>query len=121
MKILTQILLIFSLCLVGELISFFLPFAFPSSIISMLLLLILILVKWINPNQIKEVSEFLLNNMAFFFIPAGVAIIERYEMIRGNILTLLLITIITTAVTFLATVYTVIGMMKLMKKGKHHD
>lgn len=122
MKLLLQLFYIFTLCLIGEGISSALPFPFPSSIISMLLLLILLCTKWIRASDIKELSEFLLSNMAFFFIPAGVAVMEKYNLLKGNILILLLICILTTVLTFLATSYTVTLIMKVMnQKGGSHE
>ena len=64
MKILTQLAIVFGICLVGECISAILPFAFPSSVIGMILLFLLMLVKIIKERHIKDVSQFLLKNMA---------------------------------------------------------
>jgi len=116
MNILNQILIIFSICLGGELISSLLPFAFPASVISLLLLFTLLSIKIIKPEQIKELSEFLLGIMAFFFIPAGVAIIEKYETIRNAIIPLAVITLTTTVITFAVSAYTVTFLIKRMKK-----
>lgn len=116
MKILKQILIIFSLCLFGELIAYLLPFAFPSSVISLLLLFILLLCRILKPEQIAQVSDFLLSSMAMFFIPAGVAIMEKYELIKDSLLPLIIITFSTTIITFAVTAYTVLFFIKLMKK-----
>ncbi len=116
MKILNQILIIFFLCLCGEAIAKILPISFPASVISMILLLILLIAKIIKPHQIKEVSEFLLQHMAFFFVPAGVYILGSFDEIRHSILPLFAVCFLTTVITFLVTVYTVMGVMKLMKK-----
>lgn len=123
MKILNQILIIFFICLCGEAIAKILPISLPASVISLLFLLILLIAKIIKPHQIKEVSEFLLHNMAFFFVPAGVYILGSFEDIRSSILPLLLVCLITTIVVFLLTVYVVIGIMKLMgrKRGEKID
>ena len=67
MKILTQLAIVFGICLVGECISAILPFAFPSSVIGMIILFLLMLVKIIKERHIKDVSQFMLKNMAFFF------------------------------------------------------
>ncbi|BBF43809.1 antiholin-like protein LrgA [Lachnospiraceae bacterium KM106-2] len=121
MSLLSQLLVIFTLCLVGEGIALILPFAFPASIISMILLLVLLCFKWIHLEHIQAVSEFLLHNMAFFFIPAGVAIIEKYPLLRGNELSLLIICLITTVLTFLTTTYTVSMIIRIMGKGNKHE
>ena len=81
-----------------------------------IILLILLLTKLIKPHTIKDVSEFLLNNMAFLFVPSGVALIEQYTNIKGHVLTIFLICIVTTILTFAATAYAVTGTMKIMDK-----
>lgn len=77
MKILTQLAIVFGICLVGECISAILPFAFPSSVIGMIILFLLMLVKIIKERHIKDVSQFMLKNMAFFFIPVAVSIMDN--------------------------------------------
>lgn len=115
MKILFQLAVVFFLCLVGQAVAGVLPIAIPASIISLVLLLLLLLLRVIKPGQIKEVSEFLLANMAFLFIPSGVAVIEQYPALRGHILVLLLVCILTTLLTFLAAAYTVAGVIRLQE------
>lgn len=116
MDILKQLFLIFLLCLCGEIISDLLPFAFPASVISLLLLFLLLILRILKKEQVAKVSDFLLNTMAFFFIPAGVSIIEKYELIKDSLFPLFIITIITTVFTFVVTGYTVSFFIKLMKK-----
>ena len=64
MKILTQLTILFAICLVGQLLAEWLPFPFPGSVISMIILLLLLLFKVLKPKHIAETSEFLLKNMA---------------------------------------------------------
>lgn len=116
MKILKQLLTIFLVCLCGELILNLLPFAFPASVISLILLFALLMCNIIKPEQIDIVADFLLGSMAFFFIPAGVAIIEKYEFIKDCLIPLAVITIATTVITFAVTGYTVLFFIKLMNK-----
>ena len=56
--------------------------------------------------------------MAFFFVPAGVAIIEKYSFLKGRITVLVLICIVTTILTFLVTAWTVTVVMRIMNKGE---
>ena len=113
MKILTQLAIVFGICLVGECISAILPFAFPSSVIGMIILFLLMLVKIIKERHIKDVSQFMLKNMAFFFIPVAVSIMDNITYLQGHIMVFLLICIVATLLTFIATSYAVIGVMKL--------
>lgn len=113
MKILTQIGIVLGVCLVGEGISLLLPFPFPGSVIGMILLFLLLFFGILRPDHIAQKADFLLRNMAFFFIPAGVGILESFEALRGRLLILIGICALTTLLTFAATAFTVRGVMAL--------
>ena len=81
-------------------------------------MLLLLIAGILKLEHIKEVSEYLVQNMAFFFIPAGVAIIEKYELVQGKILVLLLISFLTLILTFLAAAFTVQGVIRLQEGRK---
>ena len=81
MRLLLEIGIIFGLCLVGEGIAMILPLPIPGNIIAMLVLLVCLLVKWLKPRHIEHVSQFLLQNMAFFFIPASIGILKNFDRI----------------------------------------
>ena len=118
MKLINQLGIILVVCLGGTAISAVLPFTFPASVSAMTLLLLLLLLRIIKPEQIGETADFLLKNMAFFFIPAGVEILESIPQVRGHIIVLLLICIITTIFTFTATAFTVTGVIWLQERLK---
>lgn len=117
MKFLVQLIFVFCICKIGELISSVLPFAFPSTIISMLLLLALLLIGIVKEEHVDTGCDFLLKHMTFFFIPSGVAIIEKYDLLKGNITVLLLVCFLTTVITFATTAFSVLAVMKLQKRG----
>lgn len=108
-------------CLMGEGIAKMLPISFPASVISMIILFILLLSKLLKPAHIKQKTDFLLKHMAFFFIPAGVTIMENYEFLQGSIPQLLIICIVTMILTFAATAYTVkaVIVMQNKRRGRH--
>ena len=118
MKIIYQIGIIFALCWVSEIIEAFLPFAFPASVIGMILLFILLAFRVLKVEHIREKSDFLLSNMAFFFIPAGVSIINYFDVLKGNVGKLLLICFLTTILTFATTAWTIRGVLRLQNRGK---
>lgn len=118
MKILLQIALVFGLCLLGEGIAAVLPIPFPGSVIAMILLFLCLLCGAVKPHHLKEKADFLLQNMAFFFIPAGVGLIQYLDVFKKNLWQLLLICVITTLLTFSATAYTVQVVILLQKKIK---
>ena len=118
MKIIYQIGIIFTLCWVREIIDALLPFSFPESVIGMILLFILLAFRVLKVEHIREKSDFLLSNMAFFFIPAGVSIINYFDVLKGNVGKLLLICFLTTILTFATTAWTIRGVLRLQNRGK---
>ncbi len=118
MKILIQFGIVFGICWVGEIIAKFLPFTFPASVISMMLILLMLLANILKTDHIKQKSDFLLQNMAFFFVPSGVAIMDKLEFVQGNILKLAVICFITFVITFTVTAYTVTAVIRIQNNMK---
>lgn len=107
MKIITQLGLVFGICLVSEWISTLLPFAFPGSIIGMLLLLLLLAFHLVRQEHLQETSDFLLGNLPFFFLPAAVSIINYLDLLQANLVAIAVVIVVSLVLTFTATVYTV--------------
>ncbi len=116
MKILKQAAIIFGVCLIGEIISELIPVAFPGSVISMVILFILFVLNWLKPEGLSDVNDFLLDNMGFFFIPPGVGIMTRFDLLKSSAVQILLVCIVSAIVTFAVTAYTVQFVMKIQNK-----
>ena len=116
MKIFKQFAIILSVCLLSRFICLLLPFKFPASVMGMLIMFLLLFFKVIELKNIKHVSEFLLSNMSFFFIPAGVGILAHYEKIADKVVLLMFICAVTTLITFVVTAYTIMFVMNLQKR-----
>ena len=116
MKIITQCAYLFFICLAGIFLSELFPFPVPASVLSMLLLLALLCVKAIKPSALEDTTDFLLNNMAFFFIPSGVGILAYIDVLRGNVLILFLICVVTTLLTFAVTAFTVSAAVRMQRR-----
>ena len=67
MKYIYQLGIIFSVCWFSNIIEKLLPFTFPASVIGMILMFILLLTRILKPENIQDVSTYLLANMTFFF------------------------------------------------------
>ena len=117
MKLLSRIGIILGICWVSTAIEAVLPFAFPATVIALLLTFLLLVCKVIKHEQIKDFSDFLLGSMAFFFIPAGVNIINYLDVLKDNALQLVVICVISTILTFAVTAYSIKLTLYLMKKG----
>ena len=116
MRILKQIGFIFGICLVGQIIAELIPVPFPGSVMSMVLLFILFMLNWANPEKLKNVNGFLLENMSFFFVPSAVSIITKYDLIKNSIVQILIICVVSFVVTFAVTAYTVTFVMKIQER-----
>ena len=119
MKIFKEILIIFSISMVGEFISSILPFSFPSSIIALGLMLIVLCLRVVKEEDISTTGDFLLSNMAFFFIPASVKILELLELLKSVWVQIVLISLSTTIITFFVTGWAVELTIMLMEKRRN--
>ena len=121
MEIIGEIGLIFGICLLGEGIAALLPVAFPGSVISLILLIALLMSGVVKSRHIQRVSGFLVANMSFVFLPACVSVVEHAPVILPKIVPIFLICFLTTPLVYLATAWTVQGMMALRRrKEKDH-
>ena len=116
MKIIKQIGIIFTICWLSEVIADTLPFDFPASVVGMFFLFVCLLTGILRIEHIQEKADFLLENMAFFFIPAGVSIMNYFDVLKGSVVQLLFICIVSTVITFAVTAYTIKWTMKLVDR-----
>src|SRR5690554_2375799 len=103
MKILFQLFILIVFTLLGELISYYLPFSFPGSLIGLILLFLALLLKLIKVDHIKEVACFLQKYMAFLFVPLAVGLMEYFDLISLHWVELVLVLIISTTITLIIT------------------
>ena len=118
MKILKQFGVIFGVCWVSLVIEHYLPFSFPASVIGMILLLLCLLTGFLKIEHVQEKADFLMENMAFFFVPAGVSVMNYFDILKSTLVPFLIICIVSTIITFAATAYSVQFVMKLMNRRK---
>ena len=105
MKIFNQLGRILGIWAVGELISSLLSniITMPGTIIGMIILFLLLQFKIMKEETIKDVADFLLGNMAIFFVPAGVSLINSLGLITENMLVLLLSGTVATIIIMIVT------------------
>lgn len=65
----------------GEFISSFINGFIPGSVIGMVLLFLALAFKWVKPESVKKLSTVLTENMALFFLPAGVGLMTALGII----------------------------------------
>jgi len=118
MNIMAEIGLIFGICLAGVAVEAALPFDFPGSVISMVMLIVLLLTGVVKEKHISRVSGFFMSNMSIFFLPACIGIMEHFDVIGSRLLPLLGICVLTTPLIYVVTAWTVQGMMALRRRKK---
>ena len=118
LKILTQVGIIFGICWLSQCIEQALPFTMPASIIGMVLLLALLVLRVVKTEHIQEKSDLLLANLPFFFVPAVVSIMKYTDVLRNNLVALVVICVVSMVITFAATVLAVRLTIRLMNGGK---
>lgn len=105
MKIIKQILVILIFYLLGELVALGVKALFPSiflpgTIIGMGLLLIALASRKMPLASVDDVGSFLTNNMAFFFIPAAVSVLEYATLLKSAFVKILIIIVISILFSF---------------------
>lgn len=95
--------IIFGCLALGELLALIPGLSIPGSILGMLILTLLLDRKVVNPNTIKPVCRFLISNMAFFFIPPGVALMLYFDLIAAQWLPITVATVVSILIVLLVT------------------
>lgn len=92
MKLFNQLALILGIWAIGEYISSFIQnvITIPGNIIGMILLFLLLQFKVVKLEKVSDIGDLLINNMAIFFVPAGVSLIRSLDLISENIFVLLI-------------------------------
>lgn len=117
MRILLQLALILGICYVGELIHDYTGIPIPGNILGMLILLLLLCLNVIKLEQIREVSDFFLKRLAFFFLPPAIGLMLVGDDVKSQWPLLLILCIVLTIVTMAATGWTV-QLFSKKSKGK---
>jgi holin-like protein len=118
LKILGQIGIVFGVCWLSQCLEQWLPVSLPASVIGLLFLLLLLLAKLVRVEHIREVSDFLLGNLPFFFIPAVVSIMNYVDVIWANAAAFLTVCIVSMLLTYGATVWAVGLTMRWMNRRR---
>lgn len=101
-----QCFIIFGCLAVGELIVWLTGIAIPSSIIGMLLLAALLQTKVVKEEWVKGMSDFLISNMGFFFVPPGVALMLYLDIIKAEFIPIVVATVVSTVLVLIVTGWT---------------
>lgn len=106
MKYLKQLLVLLACCVAGDALSLLLHGALPGNVLGLALLFVL-LCSPLRLHHVEQTADYLLQNMAFFFLPACLGVLEIFAQIKSEILAILAVCVLTTLCTAAATAFTV--------------
>lgn len=118
-----QCFIIFGCLAAGELIVWLTGISIPSSVIGMLLLTLLLKTNVIKLEWVKGMSDFLVSNLGFFFVPPGVALMLYFDIIKAELLPIVAATVVSTVLVMITTGWTDQYLRKLneKKEDNHGD
>jgi holin-like protein len=117
MKIFREAIIVLGIYLLGEIISRWFSLPIPGNILGMLILLVLLCTKVIKVEKVENISDFFLEHLAFFFIPAGVGLLNSFTSIKDSLLLIILLCVVTTAIVIVTTGLIVQFIMNLQRKN----
>lgn len=103
MRLFNQLFWIFLFVFMGELLSSLMSayIVLPGSVIGMILMLMCLHFKLVKLEQVDQVGTWLTENMAIFFVPSGVALMTRFDLLQSIWWELIVIIVVTTVLTLI--------------------
>jgi holin-like protein len=98
-----QCAILFGCLALGELIVFLTGVKLPACIIGMLLLTLFLKLGWVKLEWVQGISDFLVANLGFFFVPPGVALMLYFDLIRAQWIPIVVATVVSTVVVLVVT------------------
>ena len=110
-----QCFILFGCLALGEIIVSATGVKLPASIIGMLILTLLLKVKVVKLEWVRGLTDFLIANLGFFFVPPGVALMLYFDLIKAEIVPIALATLLSTIIVLPITDHT----HQVVTKGEH--
>lgn len=98
-----QCSILFGCLALGELIVYLTGIKLPSSIIGMLLLTLFLQLGWIKLEWVQGLTNFLVANLGFFFVPSGVALMLYFDVITAQFWPIVIATLVSTILVLVVT------------------
>ena len=93
-----QCFILFGCLALGELIVSITGIKLPASIIGMLILTLLLKLKVVKLEWVRGLTDFLIANLGFFFVPPGVALMLYFDLIKAEIVPIAMATLLSTII-----------------------
>ncbi len=117
MKQIKQLSIILLFSLLGELCHAAIPLPIPASIYGMVLLLLALMLKLVKIDHINETGTFLVKILPLLFVVPTVGLVKHWDLIRSNLIGIIVIIIVTTTLTFVVSG----SLVKICRKGREVD
>ena len=115
-----QCFILFGCLALGELVVMVTGLKLPASIIGMLLLTLLLQLRIVKLEWVRGLTDFLIANLGFFFVPPGVALMLYFDLIRAEIVPIVAATLLSTILVLLVTGHTHQVVSKVVDKLHKH-
>lgn len=116
MNYLRQLGILLAICVLGDVLSVLIGKVLPGNVLGMMLLLVLLGVRLIKCRQVEHAADFFLKNMAIFFLPVSLGILDLYAELHSQLAAILAVCLITTFLTAFATAGTVHLVLRLQQR-----
>lgn len=115
--------IIFGCLALGELIVWLTGVSVPASIIGMLLLTGMLQLRIIKPQRVERLADFLTHNLGFFFVPAGVGLMECLGLVAREWVPIVVASVGSTAVIIAVTghVHQQLRLRQLRRARRHSN
>ena len=122
MRFIKQILIIFGVTFLGELLHDWIPLPVPASIYGLVLMLAALCLKIIRVSDVKDTAMFLIEIMPILFLPAAVGLMDSWHLISSTLLQYIVITILAMVIVMAAGgLFTQFIMKKVTRKETCHE
>ena len=101
MNFLEQFAILIACLFAGSILKAVIPLPIPETIYGMVILFVLFTIRALKTSDVKKASEIILENMSFLFVPAGVGIIENFDLFKANFIAMFFITLITAIIAMI--------------------
>ncbi|MFD2729253.1 antiholin-like murein hydrolase modulator LrgA [Enterococcus camelliae] len=102
-SVIYQSVVIGAIILISKIIELLLPFTMPSSVIGLVLLFVALCLKIVKLEQVEKVGNALVDNIGLFFVPAGISVINSFDILKAHFLLDILLIFISTILLLVGT------------------
>lgn len=121
MKYIKQFAIIITVSFVGELLSYFIPLPIPASIWGLALMLLLLILRIVKLDAVRDAAKFLVSLMQIMFIPAAVGLLTSLDALRNALVPIVIAIVAVTPIVFFCSGKSTDILISLTEKRKGDD